>query len=119
MSKYEIYHETPPTLGVGTPNPFPEGFRRVAVVEADSVESAHAMSQHGPDSWLARECAIEAFDDWVRSTSVGDVIVGLDEGVIWRVGRLGIELLAGKMGLISSRKPPERDFSMLDSSLSV
>lgn len=100
--KYEIHHETPPTFGIGTPNPFPEGFRVIAVVEANDVEDAYRLSQHGPDSWLDRDCVLQVSNDnWARPTSAGDVIVGLDEGAIWCVGRLGMELLAGKMGVLT------------------
>ena len=56
---------------------FPDHYKLVAKIEAESIDHALFLSQHTESSWT-RNRGVTAFDDNPRSTQVGDVIIDHD-----------------------------------------
>ena len=53
---------------------FPDGFKKVAVVDADNIDEVFRITNHIDEAWYGNPEVKELFDKG-RSTSVGDVVV--------------------------------------------
>ena len=74
-----VYHAVAPTFGVGAPAPFTnEHYTLVALVEGEDIEMAFRLTNHIDHSWTENE-GVAAKVARPRSTSVGDVIVKVND----------------------------------------
>lgn len=76
--KFYVYHADEPTFGMkmeDRPEPvFPEGFRKVAVVNCEGIEDVFRVTNHIHQDWTKNE-EVGWHADQVRSTSVGDIVI--------------------------------------------
>ena len=77
--KYSVYHAKQPTFGFGDRPIFPKAYKKVADVECYNLDDAFRVTNHIDKDWRTNPEVIESFQDKVRSTSVGDVIVDKDD----------------------------------------
>ena len=95
MPKFTVYHADPPRFGI-TPKvvrvrEFPNGYTRVARLEATDAEDAYQRSQTVEAAWI-NQSGVKAFKLPARSTSCGDIIVG-PRGQKWYVAWVGLYAL--------------------------
>jgi len=74
--KFTVYHAKNPTFGFGKEQPFPEAYKKVALVEADSIDDVFRITNHIDSDWRDNpEVKEHNLFEKDRSTSVGDVVV--------------------------------------------
>lgn len=67
-----------------------DGYKHVADVETDSLETAYRLTNHIDSDWKYNEGVINAVNGKVRSSSVGDVFID-DDGNAHVVASIGFE----------------------------
>lgn len=74
--KFTIYHAVNPTFGFGKKQSFPEAYKKVAIVESESLGDTFRITNHIEHDWTTNPEVVELFETTRhRSTSVGDVAV--------------------------------------------
>jgi hypothetical protein len=73
--KYTVWHAINPTFGIGGHREFNmKNFKRVALVEATSIDDTYRITNHIDEPWWDNQEVLKHVGD-SRSTSVGDVVV--------------------------------------------
>jgi len=74
---YEVWHATEPRFADEQAGGFPDGYEKVAEVDAESVDHVFDLTNHIDHDWTTnREVTWRRGDGRsTRSTSVGDVVV--------------------------------------------
>ena len=86
----DVYQSSKPTFTTEEPQPaFPEGFVRVARVNTESAEIAFERTNHIDIPWWENE-GVETFIKG-RSTSVGDVMLHVENGTREQVASMGFQ----------------------------
>jgi hypothetical protein len=68
---------------------FPEGYTKVAVVEADNLGDTFRITNNIEESWTHNPEVRELLVQRPRSTSVGDVVVSNDEDKVFLCACMG------------------------------
>lgn len=86
--KYTVWHAINPTYGIGGHREFSKlNFKRVALVESNSVDDVYRITNHIDDPWWDNPEVIKKVEE-SRSTSVGDVVVA-EDGTAYRCEMVG------------------------------
>lgn len=86
--KFTVWHAIRPTFGFsGHPEFIEANYKRVAIVESQSVTDVYRITNHVEGSWT-RNPEVVQFTGTPRSTSVGDVVVA-ETGTTYRCEMTG------------------------------
>jgi len=82
-----VFHAKEPTFGFGPHPQWPEGYRFVAEVDARDIDEGYGLTNNLERAWVENP-EVRSVAAGLRSTSVGDVVIGPD-GRGWRCEPIG------------------------------